>query len=134
MNTLLLIDKIHSDKVAEYFIQRNHSIQIITKNSSPAHNNYASYVIGDKINLSSIHSPELIISYRFWAKIPESILKLASFNAFNYHPAPLPEYRGVKCATFSIINDDKYYGVTVHKITKDFDAGEILKENHFLIN
>jgi methionyl-tRNA formyltransferase len=134
LNVLLLIDKVYSDRVVKYFIEKPFTVEIITNNLSPAYNNYKDYVVSDTLEEKNINKPNLIISYRYWKRIPNRILELANYNTFNFHPAPLPEYRGVKCSTFAIINEETEYGVSLHKMNEKIDEGGIIKVNKFPIN
>ena len=63
------------------------------------------------------------------------ILKKKHFNqtkiaAINFHPGP-PEYRGIGCANFAILNNEKRYGVTAHVINKKIDNGKIIDVKYF---
>ncbi|MDE6958230.1 MAG: hypothetical protein K2O80_01545, partial [Helicobacter apodemus] len=53
--------------------------------------------------------------------------------AFNLHLAPLPEYRGCNQFSFAIFNEDKEFGVSIHKIDEGIDSGDIAFEKRFLI-
>lgn len=70
--------------------------------------------------------PELVISFLCPVKIPLSILSLAKYGGINFHPAPLPKYRGVHCAAFAVMNREAHYGVTCHFMTERLDDGPIL--------
>lgn len=71
-------------------------------------------------------SPEIIISFLCPVYIPKDILVLSQYGGINFHPAPLPRYRGVHCAAFAIRNREREYGVTCHFMTEHFDDGPIL--------
>lgn len=53
--------------------------------------------------------------------------------AFNLHLAPLLEYRGCNQFSYAIFNDDKEFGVTIHKIDCGIDSGDIIFEKRFEI-
>ncbi len=44
----------------------------------------------------------------------------------NVHYSPLPRYRGLAAVQWGIINGEPELGITVHAITKELDAGNIL--------
>jgi methionyl-tRNA formyltransferase len=46
--------------------------------------------------------------------------------AVNFHSAILPKYRGPHSLTWALINGEKELGVSIHKINKEFDGGELL--------
>lgn len=66
--------------------------------------------------------------------IKSEVLDLAEKIAINFHMAPLPEYRGVFGVNFAIYNQEKQYGVTVHKISNHFDEGDIIEVDRFDID
>lgn len=51
-------------------------------------------------------------------------------RGLNIHPGP-PRYPGVGAPSRAILNGDKDFGVTLHRITAEFDAGRILHEMTF---
>lgn len=46
--------------------------------------------------------------------------------ALNVHPALLPRARGIMPMPHILLNDPKAAGITVHKMTQEYDAGDIL--------
>lgn len=51
----------------------------------------------------------------------------------NLHMAPLPEYRGCNQFSFAIINQDRIFGTTVHRLEEGIDSGDIIIERRFKI-
>ena len=51
----------------------------------------------------------------------------------NFHPAPLPNYGGRNSAYYSLINNEKYFGATIHYINENFDKGDIIEVKLFKI-
>ena len=47
------------------------------------------------------------------------------YRAVNVHLAPLPAYRGRHPLQWALINGEAEFGVTIHDITDDYDAGAI---------
>jgi amino acid adenylation domain-containing protein/thioester reductase-like protein len=47
----------------------------------------------------------------------------------NYHDSFLPKYAGINSTTWAILNNEKYHGITFHKIAKDIDSGEIFAQS-----
>ena len=70
---------------------------------------------------------ELGISYCYPTKIIEPLLSTPSKGFINYHPGPLPKYKGPNEFLDAIKNEEINWGVTVHKMNENFDDGEILK-------
>lgn len=71
---------------------------------------------------------DLLICADFGQKIPENILKMPKIAPLNIHPSLLPKYRGPSPIQNTILNGDQITGVTIIKMTKDFDAGSILAQ------
>ena len=83
-------------------------------------------------NLSDI---DLVVSYLFWRKIRMPLINLAKKGCINFHPAPLPDYRGLAGYNMAILDQKKTYGVSAHFIdSEEFDAGPIVKVKKFPID
>lgn len=67
-------------------------------------------------------------------KISKELLDLPSCGFYNFHGSPLPSYRGNMGHIWAIINNEKMYGASVHKMTERFDDGPLLKEYSFPIS
>jgi len=50
---------------------------------------------------------------------------------FNYHPAPLPEYRGAHVYEEGIRDRVSRWGVTLHRMIQEVDSGTIIRERRF---
>ena len=51
--------------------------------------------------------------------------------AVNFHPAPLPRWRGAYPLPAGILEQATSWGVTCHKVEREFDSGDILKACEF---
>lgn len=58
-------------------------------------------------------------------------LETARMAAVNFHPAPLPDYRGAFPYNFAILNGEEEYGVTAHLMSDRFDEGAIIEVDRF---
>ena len=56
---------------------------------------------------------------------------MTKYGLLNCHAGKLPEYRGGSPLNWQIINNEKYFGISVIKINKDIDKGDIVKEKKF---
>ena len=74
------------------------------------------------------------VSYCYPRKIPLELLNSPKLGFVNYHPAPLPKYKGPDEYSDAIKNQETQWGVTVHKMDKDFDSGEIIEVNEFTLH
>lgn len=72
----------------------------------------------------SFYNPDLIISYNYKHIIDEEIINLGR-NIINLHISYLPYNRGADPNFWSIV-DGTPSGVTIHKIDKGIDTGDIL--------
>mgnify|MGYP001413300737 CR=1 FL=1 len=50
---------------------------------------------------------------------------LEKYEVLNVHLSALPEYRGRHPLHWALINGEKTIGITIHKMTRDFDEGPI---------
>lgn len=72
--------------------------------------------------------PDLIISGGFPWRIPADVLALPPLGAINFHDALLPRHRGPNATGWVFRLDDKETGVTIHRMTPEFDGGAILAQ------
>jgi len=68
--------------------------------------------------------PEVVVVVAYGKIIPESMLSLAPF--INVHGSLLPKYRGAAPIQWSVINGEKYGGVTTMFMDKGLDTGDII--------
>jgi len=72
--------------------------------------------------------PDLIVSGGFPWRIPADVLALPRLGAINFHDALLPRHRGPNATGWAFRLDDRETGVTIHRMTPEFDAGAILAQ------
>jgi phosphoribosylglycinamide formyltransferase 1 len=63
----------------------------------------------------------------FMKIVPEDFVQLWTNRIFNIHPSLLPAYKGLHAIEKSY-QDKSDMGVTIHRVTSDLDAGEILMQ------
>tara|TARA_A100001015_G_scaffold86698_1_gene96346 strand:- start:86 stop:616 length:531 start_codon:yes stop_codon:yes gene_type:complete len=49
-------------------------------------------------------------------------------NIINLHPSILPKYKGLMTQKRMLINNEKEYGFTIHKVSNDLDSGDIISQ------
>lgn len=64
------------------------------------------------------------ISFMYTKKVPKEHLTVPWFN---FHPAPLPEYKGRDLCYHAIVNRETEFGATVHYMDEGFDTGDIIE-------
>ncbi len=76
--------------------------------------------------------PDVVLSLLFMARIPAMVLSDVNCPVLNLHPAMLPAYRGASPFTSMLIDGavDECAGMTVHVVTAEFDAGDIVAQAH----
>lgn len=78
---------------------------------------------------------DLVISYLYWRKIKEPLIRLSKKGCINFHPAPLPDYKSRAGYNTAILENRETYGVTAHFIdSEDLDSGPIIKRLDFPID
>ena len=75
---------------------------------------------------------DLLISFSYPIKIEDYIINKAKCG-INFHPAPLPEYKGRGCACHAIYNGEKEWAGTFHVLTSRLDEGGIIVRKDFKI-
>ena len=71
-------------------------------------------------------APDLIVTAAYGKILPVSILMLPRYGAINVHASLLPLYRGAAPVHWCVINGDARTGVTIMKMDKGMDTGDIL--------
>ena len=72
---------------------------------------------------------ELIITAGYRYKLPD--LSNTGIRGINIHPSLLPVGRGPWPLSWTIQTDQKFSGITIHKLTDELDAGDILLQESF---
>ena len=72
---------------------------------------------------------DLAVVASFGQILPEDFLNIKL--TINVHPSLLPKYRGATPMQGAILNDDKITGVTIMKVAKEVDSGDILLQRSF---
>lgn len=71
---------------------------------------------------------DLIVVIAYGKILTEEILNLAKFACLNVHASLLPKYRGSSCIQGAILNGDLKSGITIMKMDKGMDTGDIIKK------
>jgi len=72
------------------------------------------------------HMPDFLLCAHFNQLLKEPIFAIKKMQCINIHPSLLPSYKGVDPVFFAMRDDAEEIGVTVHKMDKNFDSGDIL--------
>lgn len=74
---------------------------------------------------------DLLLNVHSLHIVADRILDSPRIGAFNVHPGPLPEYAGLNTPSWAIYEGAEEYGVTVHRMASDIDAGSIAFESRW---
>jgi methionyl-tRNA formyltransferase len=91
--------------------------------------------VGYKEFIRKINSldPDYFIVNSYSMKLHRDILSLPKKAAINIHGALLPRYRGANPIQWALIHDEIMTGVTMHYMTDEFDAGDIISQRQIPI-
>lgn len=87
---------------------------------------------GDDSVWERIKEYEIGISFMYTYKVPAE--QVNTHTWINFHPAPLPEYKGRNLCYHAIMNGERWFGVTVHYMDENFDTGDIIEVFKFPIH
>lgn len=71
---------------------------------------------------------DVILSWFWPRRVPAAVLALAPRGAWGVHPSLLPRWRGPDPYFWAIRAGDRETGVTLHRLTERYDAGEIVEQ------
>lgn len=78
-------------------------------------------------------APDYIFSFYYRALLNDSILHSARLGAFNLHGSLLPKYRGRAPLNWVLVKGETETGVTLHRMVKRADAGDIVAQQRVAI-
>jgi methionyl-tRNA formyltransferase len=77
---------------------------------------------------------DVVVSFLFWNLIREPLISLGRVGCLNFHPAPLPDYRGVGGYNVAILDGLSSWGVSCHFVDDHFDTGDVVDLERFPID
>ncbi len=77
---------------------------------------------------------DLGLSLLYWKKIKPPMLEAAKKGVINFHPAPLPEYKGTAGYNIAILEERNDWAVTAHYVDSEIDTGNIIDIEFFDIS
>lgn len=83
------------------------------------------------IDLTAI---DAVFSFLFWKRIRQPLIDLGTAGCLNFHPAPLPDMRGLGGYNVAILEDWPEWGVSAHFVDGEFDTGDIVRVDRFPID
>lgn len=77
---------------------------------------------------------DLVLSVLFWKRIRRPLIELGRVGCLNFHPAPLPDMRGMGGFNVAILEGFAEWGVSAHFVDEDFDTGDLVRVDRFPID
>ena len=87
--------------------------------------------IDNKLKLPTV---DVVLSINYLTVIPYQFINRFKYGILNAHFGDLPKYRGNACPNWAILNNEKNIYLTIHKMDKDLDSGDIVNKYKFSIN
>ena len=69
--------------------------------------------------------PDVIVTLAYGQIVPQGLLDIPTIGCINLHGSLLPKYRGAAPIQYVLINNEKETGMTLMKMIKEMDAGEM---------
>ena len=69
--------------------------------------------------------PDVIVTLAYGQIVPQGLLDIPTIGCINLHGSLLPKYRGAAPIQYALINNEKETGMTLMKMIKEMDAGEM---------
>jgi methionyl-tRNA formyltransferase len=79
------------------------------------------------------YAVDVILNVHSLHLINKEILCVPTIGSFNLHPGPLPRYAGLNSVSWAIYHGERVYGVTIHEMVPEIDAGPIAYQAMFPI-
>jgi methionyl-tRNA formyltransferase len=76
---------------------------------------------------------DLVVSFLYPRLIREPVLSLGRIGCLNFHPAPLPDFRGLGGYNVAILEGLREWGVSCHFVDDRFDTGDLVEVERFAI-
>lgn len=91
----------------------------------------------NKVKIITLQQAEKIKNAIFFSIEYDRIInpkKFSNSHLFNIHFSYLPYYRGVYTSFWPILNNETFSGVSLHKIDKGVDSGDIIDQKKIFLN
>ncbi|MCU0421991.1 MAG: hypothetical protein MUC81_04190 [Bacteroidia bacterium] len=85
----------------------------------------------EELIISHLQQPteNVLLVYGFPWLIPIKVINKLSNSIFNFHFGLFPKYKGADPIFWQIKNGESQAGLTVHRVTKEMDAGPVVIEH-----
>lgn len=110
---------LHSPPVAEF--AKLHKIKLFQTENINKEDDFFTFCNEKKI--------DFMVVLAFAQFLGSKILNQPHLGCFNIHTSLLPKYRGAAPIQYALLNGDRLTGVSIQKMVKKMDAGDIVKEH-----
>jgi methionyl-tRNA formyltransferase len=69
---------------------------------------------------------DLVVSFLYWKRLKAPLIAAPRFGCINFHPAPLPGYKGLGGYNFAILHRREIWGASAHYVDETIDTGPII--------
>ena len=92
--------------------------------------------VNEKIFIKKIKKlkPNIFLIIGFSQILIPDLYNIPNKGTFNFHAGKLPKYRGGSPINWQIINNEKYIGISIIKVNKIIDAGNIALSENLKLN
>lgn len=108
--------------VAQYAREKGFPLREVENVNAPEH-----------VEALRAYAPDVVLVAAFGQILRQDILNLPKIACLNVHASLLPKYRGAAPFQRAIWNHDTVTGVTIQKMAKKLDAGDILLQKEIVI-
>lgn len=79
-------------------------------------------------------NPDLLITAAYGQILKQELLNIPKCGCVNIHASILPKYRGAAPINRAIINGEKISGITIMKMDRGMDTGDIITQKEIVID
>jgi methionyl-tRNA formyltransferase len=87
----------------------------------------------DDVYAMDMDDLDVVVSFLFWERIREPLISGPRIGCLNFHPAPLPDIRGLGGYNIAIAEAMPEWGVSAHFVDERFDTGDLVAVERFPI-
>ena len=88
----------------------------------------------DFLNSLNIQKVDFFVVLAFAQFLGSKVLNLPKLGCFNIHTSLLPKYRGAAPIQYALLNGDQTTGVSIQKMVKKMDAGNVVKSHEIPVS
>ncbi|MDH5368954.1 MAG: formyltransferase family protein [Gammaproteobacteria bacterium] len=118
---------VDDDPVSDFNVINSNSIQSLAFSNSIPVIKIAKNQSG-LISKLQLYKPDIILVSCYGRRLSVSSLSTARKGSFNVHPSLLPAFRGPNPLFWQFRQGVYDYGITIHRLTEEFDAGNIVAQ------